>query len=144
MCKKLFLPNLLLLIFFSYSYAQSIKLQDYIPKNQDEVAIIQMLKSYSEGWQTKDKQKILACCNDNIELMDYHGKYLTKTEMIKTNVNDWTTTTWFGFYDPKIMIDGNKATVNLGVATGKRYMALTLRMLRENQKWLILKHEYQF
>jgi hypothetical protein len=144
MCKRLFLPTFLVLIFFAFSYAQSIKLQDYKPKNQDEAAIIQMLKTYLEGWQNRDKEKIFACFDDNIELMDFHGKYLTKKEMIKTNVDDWDRQQWFGLYDPKIMIDGNKATVNIGVARGKSYIGLTLQILRENQQWLILKHQYHF
>jgi hypothetical protein len=144
MWKKLFLPTFLLLIFFSFSYAQSIKLQDYKPKNQDEVAIIQVLKTYLEGWQNRDKQKILTCCSDNIELMDYRGKYLTKKQLTETNVDDWDRQQWFGLYDPKIMIDGNKASVNIGVARGKSYIELTLQMLRENQQWLILKHQYHF
>lgn len=144
MWKKLFLQTFLLLIFLTFSYAQSIKFQDYKPKNQDEVAIIQMLKTYLEGWQNRDKQKIFACFDDNIELMDFHGKYLTKKEMIKTNIEDWDRQKWFNFYDPKIMIDGNSATVDIGVARGKSYVGLTLEIIRQNQQWLILKHQYQF
>jgi len=130
-------------MFFTFSYAQSIKLQDYKPKNQDEVAIIQMLTIYLEGWQNRDKQKILACCDDNIELMDYRGKYLTKKEMLETNVKDWEGSKWVDFRDPKIVIDGNKATVNLGVIRSKSYIESNLQMLRRNQQWLILKQELQ-
>ena len=144
MWKKLFFLILILLIPFTFSYAQSIKLQDYKPKNQDEVSVIQMLKGYLEGWQTKDKQKILACCLDNVELMERHGKYLTKKEMIKTNVDNWTSSKWYDFYDPMIMFDGNKATVNAFVARAKGNIGLYLQMLRKNQQWLILKQEYQF
>ena len=144
MHKKLFLVALFLFIPFTLSNAQSVKLKNYKAKNPDEAAIIELLQDYLEGWQKEDKQKILSCFHENSQYMDKRGKYITKKEMIETNISDWTNSKWYDFYDPKIKIDGDKAVVNLVVARSMGIRQANLQMLRENQKWQILKQEWLF
>ena len=110
-------------------------------KNSDETAIIEKLHEYLEGLKTEDKEKVLSCCHESIQLMDWHGKYLTKKEMRETNVSDWVFSKWHGFYDPKIKISGNKANVDLVLARSMCIISITFQMLRENEKWLLLKQE---
>jgi len=141
MHKKIALAALLLLIPFTLCYGQSIKLQDYKAKNSDEVVVIEKLNEYLEAVKTKDKEKVLSCCHESIHLMDWHGNYLTKKEMRNTNVSDWVFQKWYGFYDPKIKIDGNKAHVDLVLSRSMGLIPITFLMFRENEKWLLLKQE---
>ena len=141
MHKKFVLAALFLLIPFTLCYGQSIKLQDYKAKNSDETAIIEKLNEYLEAVKAEDKEKVLSCCHESIQLMDWHGNYLTKKEMRNTNVSDWVFSKWYGFYDPKIKLDGNEANVDLLLARSKAIIPITFQMLRKNEKWLLLKQE---
>jgi hypothetical protein len=127
------------------SYAQSISLKDYKPKNPDEEAIVKVLESLSEGWRKRDKQKILPLYHENAQFMDSKAKYISKERMIGTELKDWgpQSKVWYGYYDVKIEIDGDKAAVNLnGLTSFGLYMA-NMQMVRENEKWLIIEHEWK-
>lgn len=144
MYKKLSLVALFLFIPFTLSNAQSVKLKNYKAKNPDEVAIIELLQDYLDGWKKEDKQKILSCFHENSQYMAHRsGKYFTKKEMIETKVSDWTDVKWYDFYDPKIKIEGDKAVVDINESLNCGVFQATLQLLRENQKWLVLKHEWK-
>jgi hypothetical protein len=145
MFKKLSLVTLFLLIPFMLSYAQFISLKDYKAKNPDEEAIVEVLQSLSEGWRKKDKQQILSFYHKNAQFVDWNGKYISKEQMIGTEVKDWgpPSKVWYGYYDVKIEIDGDKAAVNLTEMRSYGPYMVNMQMVRENEKWLILQHEWR-
>jgi hypothetical protein len=143
MHRKLFFVVLFLFISFTLSNAQSVKLKNYKANNPDEAAIIELLQDYLDGWKKADKQKILSCFHENSQYMNNNRKYFTKKEMIETNISDWTGSKWYDFYDPKIKIEGDKAIVDLNESLSGGVFQATLQLLRENKKWLIVKHEWK-
>jgi len=113
-------------------------------KNPDEEAIVEVLQSLSEGWRKKDKLQILSFYHENAQFMNAKREYISKEQMIRTEVKDWKLArVWYGYYDVKIEIDGDRAAVNVTEMTKAGHFTVNLQMLRENQKWLILKHEWQ-
>jgi hypothetical protein len=144
MFKKLSLVTLFLVIPFMLSYAGWTPLKDYKAKNADEEAIVYVLQGLSEGWKKKDKQQILSFFHENAQFVNMQLKPISKDQMVQTEVKDWgISKVWYGYYDVKIKIDGEKATVNALQMTSAGDFPVNLQMLRENQKWLVLKSEWQ-
>ena len=144
MLKKLSFATLFLLIPFMLSYAGWTPLKDYKAKNEDEEAIVDVLKGLSEGWKKKDKQQILSFFHENAQFVNMRLKTISKDQMIQTEFKDWEiANVWFGYYDVKIKIDADKATVNALQMTSAGDFPVNFQMLRENQKWLVLKHEWK-
>jgi hypothetical protein len=126
------------------SFAGWTPLKDYKAKNEDEAAILDVLKGLSEGWKKKDKQQILSFFHENAQFVNMSLKPISKDQMIQTEVKDWgIARVWYGYYDVKIKIDGDKATVNALQMTSAGDFPVNFQMLRENQKWLVLKHEWK-
>jgi len=142
--KILSLVTLFLLIPFMLSYAGWTPLKDYKAKNEDEEAIVDVLKGLSEGWKKKDKQQILSFFHENAQFVNMRLKTISKDQMIQTEFKDWgIASAWFGYYDVKIKIDKDKATVNALQMTSAGDFPVNFQMLRENQEWLVLKHEWK-
>ena len=126
------------------SYAGWTPLKDYKEKNEDEEAIVNVLKGLSEGWKKKDKQQILSFFHENAQFVNMSLKTISKDQMIQTEFKDWgIARAWFGYYDVKIKIDGDKATVNALQMTSAGDFPVNFQMIRENQKWLVLKYEWK-
>ena len=59
MYKKLIFLTLFLIIPFTLSYAESILLKDYKPKNSDEEEIVSLLNKYEVNWNSGNVQGFL-------------------------------------------------------------------------------------
>jgi mRNA-degrading endonuclease YafQ of YafQ-DinJ toxin-antitoxin module len=135
---------LFLLISFTLSYAGWTPLKDYKAKNEEEEAIVNVLKGLSEGWKKKDKQQILSFFHENAQFVNMNLKLLSKDQMIQKEFKDWgLPRAWYDYYDIEIKIDGDKATLNALQMTSAGNFPVNLQMLRENQKWSVLKYEWK-
>ena len=154
MCKKLLLMTIFFLISFMLSCAQTVQveeqkapniaLKDYVPNNQDEEAIADVLQSLSNGWTNQDKQQILSSCHADAYFMDKSGNYVSRADMIIQEVNDWgpPSKAWYGYYDLNIEINGNMANVNCVEMRSPGPFKAKFIMIREKQRWQILKYDW--
>ena len=145
MFKKISLAIVIILIPLMLSYAQNVPLKDYKAETQDEKEIIGVLEGLSDGWRKKYKQQILSYCNENVQFSDLGGSHFSKEKMLSQEVSDWgpKTKNFFGYYDVKMRIDGEMANVNCFEMRSYGLYTVTMQLIKEDQKWQILKYDWQ-
>ena len=67
---------------------------------------------------------------------------LTKDDLSNASLKKIKKGRWYGFYDPKIKTEADKAVVNATLITAHSIAAHVFHMLRGTDRWLIMKVEY--
>ena len=148
MYKKLIFIALFLIIPFTLSYAESILLKEYKPKNSDEEEIVSLLNKYEVNWNSGNVQGFLDLWHENAKIM--HGGYFyekriaTKEEFktIMPKLLDERGRSKLG--TPKIDISGKETTVNImddSVDYMRSYL-VTFNLIKENNRWLFMSSKY--
>jgi hypothetical protein len=145
MSKKLTLATLILLIPFMFSHAQLIPLKDYESKNSDEQAILDILETLSNAMKIKDKKQILSLCHKKVKFLDSSGKYISRDQMMRTDVSEWGPpgNALQAYNDVKILINENYAAVNLQEKRSDGFYTVNIQFVNILGKWLIIRHEWQ-
>jgi len=145
MCNK-FMPKVLLLFMMVplTVYAVSpLPLKDYEAKNADEEAIKNVLLNYVEEWNNYDREGVLSCLHEDAQCMVWgNSGTFTKDDLSNASLKKMKPRRWYGFYDPKMKIEADKAVVNATLMTGHSIVAHEFHMLRGTDRWLIMKVEY--
>ena len=148
MYKKLIFLTLFLIIPFTLSYAESILLKDYKPKNSDEEEIVSLLNKYEVNWNSGNVQGFLDLWHENAKIMhggyNYQKQIATKEEFKTIMPRNQAEDGRLKLGTPKINISGKEATVNImdeGVDFYWSYLD-TFNLIKENNRWLFMSLKY--
>ncbi len=148
MYKKLIFLTLFLIIPFTLSYAESILLKDYKPKNSDEEEIVSLLNKYLVNWNSGNVQGFLDLWHENAKIMHggyYYEKRIATKEEFKTimpKLLDERGRSKLG--TPKIDISDKEATVSImreSVDWDSSWLH-TFKLIKENNRWLFMSSKY--
>jgi len=145
MCNKFMLKVLLLFLMVPLTVyaAGPLPLKDYEAKNADEEAIKNALLNYVEEWNNYDREGVLSCLHEDAQCMVWgNSGTFTKDDLSNASLKKIKLERWYGFYDPKMKIETDKAVVNATLITGHSIAAHVFHMLRATDRWLITKVEY--
>ena len=145
MIQKISLILSFLLIPFIFSYAQNVPLKDFKAKNADEEAIANVLHDLSEGFKNKDKKQIFSLCRENVEFTDVSGNIYTKEQMMSKKATEWgpKSKAWYGYYNIDMAVEGDKVDVNCMEMRSYGLYKVKMLLIKENQKWQILKYDWK-
>jgi hypothetical protein len=142
MYKKL-LPMILLVSFSVFLFGCAATLKDYKPKSSEEEAIKMSLLAFESAWNKHDRQGVLILLHENAQLMTGREKSMVSKKeyvsMLPKRMTDFPTTK---LYEPTTSVAGDKASVKLRVDMGQYQNQFTFHMIRENNKWFIMRWEY--
>jgi hypothetical protein len=142
MYKKL-LPMILLVSFSVFLFGCAATLKDYKPKSSEEEAIKMSLLAYESAWNKHDRQGVLILLHENAQLMTGMEKSMvSKKEYVSMLPNRMTVFPTAKLYEPTISVAGEKASVKLRVDMGQYQNQFTFHMIRENNKWFIMRWQY--
>jgi hypothetical protein len=142
MYKKL-LSMILLISVSVFFFGCASTLKDYKPKSSEEEAIKIILVAYESAWNKHDQQGVLTLLHENAQVMTGREKSIVSKKeyavILPRRMTDFPTTK---LYEPTISIAGDKASVKLLVDMGNFQNQFVFHMIRENNKWFIMKWEY--
>jgi hypothetical protein len=142
MYKKL-LPMILFFFVSFFFFGCASTLKDYKPKSSEEEAIKMTLVAFESAWNKHDQQGVLALLHENAQLMTERGKSIvSKKEFAVLLPRGMTEFSPTELYEPTISVAGDKASVKLRVDMGQYQNQFTFHMIRENNKWSIMRWEY--
>lgn len=142
MCKKL-LPMILFFFvpFFFYGCVSTLK--DYKPKSSEEEAIKMTLATFESAWNKQDQQGVLTLFHENAQIMTGREKSIvSKKEYVSILPKRMPNFSPAKLYEPTISVAGDKASVKLRLDMGQYQNQFTFYMIRENNKWFIMRWEY--
>jgi hypothetical protein len=142
MYRKL-LPLILFFFVSGFFYGCASTLKDYKPKSSEEEAIKMSLLAFESAWNKHDRQGVLILLHENAQLMTGREKSMVSKKeyvsMLPKRMTDFPTTK---LYEPTTSVAGDKASVKLRVDMGQYQNQFTFHMIRENNKWFIMRWEY--
>ena len=118
-------------------------LASYETKSHDEAEIIQVLMVHQDDFNNRDLDGWLSCFHENARYPDARGGLMPVEDLPGFCSTEWARNYKFTCGPPNIKIDGDKAVVRYtyhwtsNTVTGESKM--TLNLIRENDKWLIIK-----
>ena len=115
------------------------------PVSPDEEAIKAILKDYENAWNKKDTDGVVAFYHQKARIMTGKNRNLVSRKHYRKILPDrFKTAKSLYFGVPRMKIVGDKAKVKVKMkATGSdMVMVITLSMVRQNGKWLIVKLRY--
>ncbi len=118
-------------------------LNEFQPESPEEEAIKSALVKSESAWNNNDIPEYLAVLHDRGKFM--YGKnrnIISKKEFADRISQIKTIKPRFRFGKPKIIITGDKAVVNLNDYDIPGGWPWTLHMVRENEKWYIMRNVY--
>jgi hypothetical protein len=142
MYKKL-LPMILFVSFLVFLFGCAATLKDYKPKSSEEEAIKTSLLAYESAWNKYDQQGVLTLLHEDAQLMIGSEKSMVSKKefavILPRAMPDFSPAE---LYEPTISVAGDKATIKLLVDMRQYQTQFTFHMIRENNKWLIMRWEY--
>jgi hypothetical protein len=140
MKRALFIIFIALQLFLIYSCSTPI--EEYQAKDNDEKEIIDLLIRYTEAINTGDSEKILTLFHEKGVYVASDGNITLSRE----KMSEWKRENWLSYglrklYNPEIKLNGNEAEVMVKVKYGNVSYAQIFTLVKENDKWLIMRRE---
>jgi hypothetical protein len=117
------------------------QLNDYQAKNENEKQIIALLNTYVDARNSGNLKILYSTFHDNGIYISGRGREIKANEILDTKPEWWTSDGDVKLYDPKITINGNKASVMTTAKYGSFSTAHIYTLINESGKWLIMKVE---
>jgi len=141
--RKKMLSMVFLISFSVFLFGCAATLMEYKPKSSEEEAIKISLLAFESTWNKHDQQGFLNLLHENAQLMTGREKSMVSKKeyvsLLPKRMADFPTTK---LYEPTISFAGDKASVKLLVDMGQYQNQFTFHMIRENNKWFIMRWEY--
>ena len=132
---------LIMVLFFLFGCSSTLK--DYKPKSSDEEAIKMTLVAFESLWNKHDALGVLNLLHENAQLMTGMDRSIVSKKeyavILPGRIKELSPTK---IYELTISVTGDKASVKFRSATGQFQNQFTFHMIRENNKWFIMKWEY--
>jgi hypothetical protein len=112
------------------------------PESPDEIAIRELVQSLEDAWNAGDKDKYLSFWHAQCGIkMGKVRKVMSKSEYAKIlpekmHNNPMTLS------DPKIKVDGDKATAKMNLDIKGHTIPYSLNLVRQNDQWLVMENNY--
>ena len=112
----------------------------YVPVNDNEKDIIEVLDAYLEARNSNDVKKLSTLFDSDGEYIASDGNTFTGQEGIaNSDPNWWTQYGKQKLLNPEFNIEENKATVSTTSKTGPHRLPLTFNLTNNGDKWLFSK-----
>ena len=135
---KRFLAILFTLIMFLVFNSCDSSITEYVPKNDAEKKVIELLNTYCDARNNGDMDKLQSLFHDNGTYLHLTGKKLTKSEIAKSDPEFWVQYGKIKLLSPEININNNKATISLKNSVGIDYVPQVFTLIKENGNWIIM------
>ena len=116
-------------------------INEYKAKSDDEKQIIAVLNTYVEARNSGNLKILRSTFHDNGIYISGRGREIKANEILDTKPEWWTSDGDVKLYEPKITINGNKASVMTTAKYGSFSTAHIYTLINENGNWLIMKVE---
>jgi hypothetical protein len=116
-------------------------INEYKPKSDDEKQIIALLNTYVEARNSGNLKILRSTFHDNGIYISGRGREIKANKILDTKPEWWTSDGDVKLYEPKITINGNKASVMTTAKYGSFSTAHIYTLINENGNWLIMKVE---
>jgi hypothetical protein len=142
---KIVFSSVLLLIF---GCAAHTKFADYQPNSADEKEVFYFMQECNDAYLNRNYTKWLACFDDNATIKSYRQDWTAPTLSKKEyegNVASYAVGMENNFFDPKINNMGDRATITcLERKEGVEYVKHTFILVKDSEKWSIVKWDYSW
>ena len=135
--------SVLLLIF---GCAAQTKLADYQPKSAEEKEVLDNVVTFDKAIQNRNSAELMACIHDNatirVPLAELVGPLVSKRQFEEyLEDGGWGEFTGI-LVNPTITTRGDKATLKCSSqGTGVR-VKHTFNLIKENEKWYVIKYDF--
>lgn len=131
--------SLLFAALFLFGFDGKVLLSDYKANNAEEEEIIATLIDYQKAYNENDKEKLLSFFREDAKLTPCGESWsqVSKDDYATRFPDKWKSYPKYEFYNPEILISGNKAKVKSGLESGGWSVYYEINMIKENGKWLI-------
>jgi murein L,D-transpeptidase YafK len=111
-------------------------------ESPDEIAIRELVQSFEEAWNAGDKDKYLSFWHEQGKIkVGRERKVMSKSEYAKL-LPDRMQSNPLTLSNPKIKVNGDKATAKMKLDTGGNSFPFSLNLIRENDQWLVMENVY--
>jgi ketosteroid isomerase-like protein len=112
------------------------------PESPDEIAIRELVQSFEEAWNAGDKDKYLSFWHEQGKIkVGRSREVMSKTEYAKL-LPDRMLINPLTLSNPKIKVDGDKATAKMNLNTKGHSFQYSLNLVRQNGQWLVMENIY--
>jgi len=112
------------------------------PESPDEIAIRELVESFEEAWNAGDKDKYLSFWHEQCGIkMGRSRKVMSKSEYAKLLPGRMLSNP-LTLSDPKIKVDGDKATAKMNLDTKGHSFPYGLNLVRKDGQWLVMENNY--
>jgi len=111
-------------------------------ESPDEIAIRELVQSLEEAWNAGDKDIYLSFWHEQGKIkVGRERKVMSKSEYAKL-LPDRMQNNPLTLSNPKIKVNGDKATAKMKLDTGGNSFPFSLNLVRENDQWLVMENVY--
>lgn len=141
----LFITTYLSVLLMIFGCAQ-IKMADYQPKSAGEKEVLGNLIAYDKALKNRNLEEAMACIHDNATIKlpsaDRRAPVVSKRQFGEyLEAGNWAETSVI-LVNPSITTRGDKATLKCSSAATNVIVKHTFNLIKENEKWSIMKIDY--